>query len=827
MKSEDSPLFQLIENTKKEHLKEWIYSVRVEHTEALKKVLINHSQSLFNSLNEQLQVVVEEEGSTFRKQSEIDRVQGVIYEMLQKDIDIIEQILNNTSKLQQESEHTNKLHQVVGSKSLDKELMKSLMSKIEELKEEVAIGKKLKREKDLIEVKYEELNANLCEISEAMSLLEETNRDLLRKTEKLEHINRKLIKKSLNTKRRMQAKNTALHKAQLIIKQLSHTTSGKKCENKGVITDEIEKMNREMVTEKFISEEEVKLINEVTELNEKIKQLKDDIRTQCLENNTLKEQIHKLHTEHESRLEASRSVGSKMNINEKKSELKDSLVFSISEAKSVIVTTHNRSNSNNKQIENLVSEHTTIIKDPLVPLLISELINVNKAVIPSDNALMEKEICGALSEALKMNEEYESQVQFFKKCIQAKNAIINKINEENNRLKKEVEDLSMSSNELVNKITSENEMLKENYKQLQESINNIKREESQKANVNFNEENKVIEELSKALNEAELEFTSFKDLTLKLKAARTTEEKLSKEAQDKELVIEGLKKRMKDQNNNYEAEIKALKSNIKTLSEEKTSLMNIRTVLQNALDKQCDAVGYYKGIIEQKGIHYTMINNYETEINNLRASLEMSQRAYNVIIQRLQEKEYQLNTLNEAIIQSNEEVNGLKKTLANKDTRIQQLEERREVKEVCEEYEKMKEELMESEKAQAGYKHKLQRRVKELDIIMQHIENLLCEVEDTKEVRDYITKIVSHSEELKNWLDNITAMIKNYNTSKLQHSNLLSELLKLIENSTHKPKIPLEQIKPDIIEKEKIIMKELQYYFKIHTKCYIPRNYQC
>eukprot|EP00826_Nyctotherus_ovalis_P010181 TRINITY_DN12706_c0_g1_i7.p1 TRINITY_DN12706_c0_g1~~TRINITY_DN12706_c0_g1_i7.p1 ORF type:complete len:287 (+),score=74.05 TRINITY_DN12706_c0_g1_i7:431-1291(+) len=208
------------------------------------------------------------------------------------------------------------------------------------------------------------------------------------------------------------------------------------------------------------------------------------------------------------------------------------------------------------------------------------------------------------------------------------------------------------------------------------------------------------------------------------------------------------------------------------------------------------------------------INKYKAQISELGAQLKGKE----VIISEMRNK--QANDLSEIAALKKMLLEAHAKAERNRSCDMSQYKTSANSKSlICDNCMLLREQVVESDKRQKKYKDKLQKRLKEFDIVMTYIQDLLGDVQEHKEIAEFVQKMSKRSEELKRWFDNIEAVVSKLKESKRQHSDLIKLVADLLEDSMKKKLSTKHSV-------EVILFEELKHFFKMHKKCYLPINYQ-
>jgi len=340
---------------------------------------------------------------------------------------------------------------------------------------------------------------------------------------------------------------------------------------------------------------------------------------------------------------------------------------------------------------------------------------------------------------------------------------------------------------------------------------------------------------------------------------------------------------MLEKNNNLENEISKLNN-------ENSEMKQMVSELQEKIDEQNDEIIYYKDTSEQKELENNSLKlhldnakenyakEFNDEINQLRKTLESTQELSNELNKKLQLKEDMIEELRARIsdvcgqkgqilqdyekpkettnMQLTNELKTLKMILLEKSNYISQLERNnnelrieyeRTLKQQlesftgsmsrsdttfggmqCSDCEKLKGQLSTIDQKRDKYKHKFQKRVKEFDLVLKFLQNIVMQKEISTDLQNCIDKICKHNESIKKWLDNMKTHLENNATSEKRYVDFLFFTLGLLEGITKKERIRnvIEKMKniPELHEMEKIAAEEIQSFLKIHTKCYLPSH---
>ncbi len=161
----------------------------------------------------------------------------------------------------------------------------------------------------------------------------------------------------------------------------------------------------------------------------------------------------------------------------------------------------------------------------------------------------------------------------------------------------------------------------------------------------------------------------------------------------------------------------------------------------------------------------------------------------------------------------------------------------------CSDCGKWREQFQLADKKSEKYKHKFMKRVKEFEIILKHIEQLLkirqSLAEPNPETDRQILHICKNDAVLKQWLETIEALIvssssRRQNAERHYFDFLTYVLASLDSSAAKKERVRklLEKAKTNpkvdtmLPEMEKVAADELQQYMRMHTKCYLS-VYNC
>jgi chromosome segregation ATPase len=158
--------------------------------------------------------VIVSEKEEVKEKSMIEKIQALIKQTLQRDLKELEQSLIMIKQQEVYMEQ----------KSQSRNSTRTLINEIEELKktniELESERKALLKENEVLEKNYIELNVKLTEINEAMNLLEDTNKELLERSELCESNNENLASRVISLEIDIKPKDEALVKAQKVIEEL-------------------------------------------------------------------------------------------------------------------------------------------------------------------------------------------------------------------------------------------------------------------------------------------------------------------------------------------------------------------------------------------------------------------------------------------------------------------------------------------------------------------------------------------------------------------------------------------------------------------------------
>ena len=789
-----------------QELYQWVEEVHEKHVRMVQRF---ESKCLFEAVT--LNIIEEDEDEdTYRRRTPalIPKIQSTIQKTLQGDIRIIENLAKQIEKVTKFIEQNN------------------ITQEKDEIKLQQEELSKIRKDKVILEEKYNKLSVNLKEINDAMSLLEATNGELLKRVEALERANNLLEKKSKRLKTEIQLKNAALDKAEKIIKELYTKCGALEVKKQNLESKNPLKIHKEVMTDEYISIKERCLIAKVEELEESLVKVKDANQIKDFEISQLKSEFIKMRDEYETTFKA---------LKEEASHTKKSLFVPHSPFREMtpspkpnceIVTTLRKPELELKAPTSIGSPALSILKetisqvnDPLVLLLISNLEQYasigyerqkSTEVITQLNAYEEQiqsliqlvkdieknevnsykgrqEVFKLLSETFHMIEQYNNQILALRTCLSNQRQIINSLNAENEELKEQV---NLNAN-------------------IKGELNKIKEE--------LNKSNKICDEYEDKYN---TEINKFKEINYLLGDSISIKESikqlLESDRRCKELILE-----LDQCQNKINFQVEKSKKDAKNLELMDSVVLNKERLiikLRNELNSSNKLLEDYKLQLREAS---DCIKRLETDIivhskdilcskNELKKE-GSEQQASNLKVEELKKYEKQFRDkdiliaeLRNKQITSLNEISTLRKLLLEKNN-------------TCDKCIELKEQVVELDKKQKKYRDKLQKRLKEFDIIMTYIQSLLGDIPEHKEIIDFVQKVSSRSEEFRRWFSNIELIISTLKERKRQYDELMKVIVSILEEATKK------QFN---VHYTKEIIEELQRYFKLHKKCYLPINYQ-
>ena len=618
---------------------------------------------------------------------------------------------------------------------------------------------------------------------------------LLRKVRVLDNTNILLESKVKALKRELKLKDSALEKAQVVIKELyerlndkSHTSMDQiTILNKGTDCITKEKMYRK----------------EMEELMNKFNQIRGEKLIKEQENLQLKEQLIRVENEYKM------IFGSIRNL----TKLKQEDLLLNNEVNAISIYTSNKNDINSKAEGN-----------PLVGLLVVELErnmsreyeerseDSRKATLELENTCnevktlisylksMENEVKSnekykinmhkLISEAFYMLEQYNSQAEFLKNDLIRKKQMINELTKENYKLRDKMQEDMKVIKELnetkkdINILNVNYEKYKEKYEQ---EINNNKDLKYILNCLGTDLTLKGIEDRIKILLEYENKYSS---VEIELQQCQQELEHYIEKSKKNEEEMKLLDRLMMSEENNIlklHEEVNELKANLEEIKRDKLLLEEINTRLANEVEETRNIKvsmydeQYYKKIIRQKDQE---INNLKLNINGsmgdkekikeLKKALDLFHESHNIIAKQLREKNSLIAELKSELIRT-------PKTNIEHNELHYRTQPRRKLS-ICDNCNKLEEQLVQREELQAGYKQLLQEQTKELSMLMIYVKDLLDEVEPEDSVR----KIAKHSNEVKQLLEYIREHILKLNMTQKQYYELLAFLNNLLQHATKK-----------------------------------------
>jgi len=753
-------------------LHQWISQVCVMHGKTVQRL---KEKFLFK--------VIVSEKEEVKERSTVEKIQALIRQTLQRDLKELEQSLimikQQEAYMEQKTQNKNSARTIIS----DIEESKKRIVELENEREE------LNKENEVLEKNYTELSAKLTEINEAMNLLEDTNKELLERSELCETNNENLTNKVVSLETEIKLKDEALVKAQKVIEELykelvnntapelekPQTTNqytetiNTPTSNKETNTEIFYTSNKSVITDRVILSEEIFPILSVhkqvhmedkeamTEVMEE--KLIREFRILKSEREVINEEIVRLREEYENNIEVWKQAA----INCSRSEINPIAKCSI------IMTTPRSEDKSLTKVEN----H---LYDPLMSLVIDELEkatteifgckskhikeleSILKGLIENVKAKESKEdvgtkgMCAILFELFKLIEEYNKQTQTLRELLCDKKETITGLSEENERLRNQINEIQKQ----FDKLKAMHSAALEQYEELRKIVSYDNRPE----------------EIKERLELLVLTESECKNIMLELKqynGLRQAESKLT--------------------GNNVITELHQQILILKTqLEVNKTELINVNKEMLK-----------YNGLNEQKEIENKLLTKQIEELNNKLTqkkkeeskSKPFTEKYLNIPIDKMK-VDYESNSTNKA------------------DFSIT----------ICSNCDTFKSQLHTATTKLEKYKQKFQKRVKEFDSVLQYV---MCILNGTTENKELITKITQRNENVNTWLNNIKAMISEYRTERQRYKDFLLFVLNLLEKTAKEDRIQRlinrNRYGKSILEVEKVAAEGLQEFFRAHSKC--------
>jgi len=731
-------------------LYQWIYTISINHVQSVQKIRPEFISEELSSLKEHLYTVEDTStGKKINQQVIIDNVKKLLQSVFQGSLKMSKRMNEEIKQLQK-----------------DKQVRKSF-------------------EKDNYEEKYRSLSKHLIQISEAMNLLEDTNKQLLKRSEELEKDNEQLNKQYNKLQEESKVKDGALEKAQAVIQQLYQDSirPHSLCSMNSIGTITEDNRNKELLNSN--QRKDLEIVQLKKELADKEREYKERLRVVSLQmekSNTRKNYLENplvplLIGELEK--VASKEYGVK-------EEYCNEIISKLNTCKDCIsdLLEHIPQVESNEEhivleLVNLLNQYNSQIKD------LNDLLRINKELqlkLEAENK--------SLRESSRQREE---EVKIFTATRQE----LDKCQLELNSIKEVMIHFNITSS-------------KELHRTLQSLIEERKRlgNEIQKYKEACKNDGRSIELMKEILNDKDCEIIKLKDEHNKLyEQLETNKIELREVLNQLNIQVEKLNK-IEKYNKNLQSELKCKDNKIRSY--------------QNTVDQLQ---------VENKDIKKCLIKlqNDEVEVKELKRALETSRKSYNELLKNIQSHKLSADNLI-STVQTNkdpEDIKTLRMLLLEKDNYIAQLEQHN--NELLHEYEFTLHKQVDSEfpishtpcndcgsltrqlkEMQEEYKHKLSRNNKEFDAILTHIVNLIEGKSNTKEISRRISKVLNHNERLRTCLDNLRIAINRMQDYQYQYRSFLSFVINIITQKQVKQQLEIQEM-------QRIAVSALQEHFRLHN----------